>query len=204
MAYFLCSRASAPSISFIKQLKEPSRPINRCLHHATPSTRHRRPFLIPKNLHPQRNVPSSRAFATSPSHSYKTIEEARSKSHSGPFSARSAILFLTVGAIMIVYFRFEKDRLERKKIADAAKGVGKPKVGGKFELMDQSGRTWTEGNLKGGFTLVSWDFSLSMMHSCKKTNGRWKNAKRSLPCKSSNFPSPLCPQTNCLPPFPFR
>ncbi|KAI4179264.1 MAG: hypothetical protein L6R41_007938, partial [Letrouitia leprolyta] len=54
---------------------------------------------------------------------------------------------------MIVYFRFEKDRLERKKIADAAKGVGKPKVGGKFELMDQSGRTWTEGNLKGGFTL---------------------------------------------------
>ncbi len=55
---------------------------------------------------------------------------------------------------MIVYFRWEKDRIERKKIADAAKGVGKPKVGGKFELVDQMGRTWTEASLKGGFTLV--------------------------------------------------
>ncbi|KAL8994570.1 MAG: hypothetical protein Q9188_007031, partial [Gyalolechia gomerana] len=153
MAFFLCSRASAPSTSFIKQLKEPARPLIRCLHHASQSTRHNRPQLIPHTIHPQTAVPTRRTFSSSPSRSYKTVEEARSRSHSGPFSARSAVLFLTVGAIMIVYFRFEKDRMERKKIADAAKGVGKPKVGGKFELMDQSGRRWTEENLKGGFTL---------------------------------------------------
>lgn len=40
-------------------------------------------------------------------------------------------------------------------MAEAAKGVGKPKVGGKFELLDQDGRTFTDEDIKGGYTLVS-------------------------------------------------
>ena len=56
---------------------------------------------------------------------------------------------------MIFYFRYEKARLERQRIAEAAKGVGRPKVGGKFELLDQEGRRFTDDDMKGGYSLVS-------------------------------------------------
>lgn len=44
--------------------------------------------------------------------------------------------------------------MERKRIAEATKGVGKPKVGGPFELVDQEGRKFTDEDLKGGYSLV--------------------------------------------------
>lgn len=56
---------------------------------------------------------------------------------------------------MIFYFRYEKERLERQRVAEAAKGVGRPKVGGKFELVNQDGRRFTEEEMMGGFSLVS-------------------------------------------------
>ena len=56
---------------------------------------------------------------------------------------------------MIFYFRYEKARLERQRIAEASKGVGKPKVGGPFELIDQEGRKFTDEDMKGGYSLVS-------------------------------------------------
>lgn len=56
---------------------------------------------------------------------------------------------------MIFYFRYEKARVERKRVAEAAKGMGRPKVGGAFELVDQDGRVVTEAGLKGRFSLVS-------------------------------------------------
>ena len=55
---------------------------------------------------------------------------------------------------MIAYFRLEKGRMDRKRIAEATKGVGKPKVGGPFELVDQEGRRFTDEDLKGGYSLV--------------------------------------------------
>lgn len=45
--------------------------------------------------------------------------------------------------------------MERKHIAEATKGAGKPKVGGPFELVDQEGRRFTDEDLKGGYSLVS-------------------------------------------------
>ena len=45
--------------------------------------------------------------------------------------------------------------MERKRVAEAAKGVGRPKVGGPFELVDQDGKVYTNGNLKGKYALVS-------------------------------------------------
>jgi protein SCO1 len=55
---------------------------------------------------------------------------------------------------MIVYFRYEKARLERKRIVEMSKGVGKPKVGGPFELTDIKGNKFTEENLKGKYNIV--------------------------------------------------
>jgi len=56
---------------------------------------------------------------------------------------------------MIFYFRYEKARLDRQRIVEASKGVGKPKVGGPFELLDQEGKTFTQEDMKGGYSLVS-------------------------------------------------
>ena len=53
------------------------------------------------------------------------------------------------------YFDYEKARIERKRVAEAAKGVGKPKVGGKFELVDQDGKPWGSEWMRGKFALVS-------------------------------------------------
>ena len=45
--------------------------------------------------------------------------------------------------------------MERKRIAEATKGVGRPKVGGPFSLMDHDGKTVTNEDLKGKYSLVS-------------------------------------------------
>ena len=45
--------------------------------------------------------------------------------------------------------------MERQRVAEAAKGVGRPKVGGKFELVDQEGQRFTDEDMKGGYSLVS-------------------------------------------------
>ena len=56
---------------------------------------------------------------------------------------------------MVVYFRYEKARLERKRIVEMSKGVGKPKVGGQFVLKDLQGREFTDEDLKGKYSFVS-------------------------------------------------
>lgn len=151
MSSFFCPSAiMASATPLFHHAKFPARPLLRCLHNSTNISTSTRHFPQLKRF-PQTTLSTRRT--------YKTVEEARSRTHSGPFSIRSAILFLTAGACMIVYFRFEKDRVARQRIAEASKGVGKPKVGGKFELADQEGRKWTEEALKGGFTLVGSLFS---------------------------------------------
>ncbi|KAH0562518.1 hypothetical protein GP486_002793 [Trichoglossum hirsutum] len=97
--------------------------------------------------------------STKPQQKFKTVQEAKSRYRSGPFSWKAGALFLLSGAGMILYFRYEKARIERKRIADATKGVGKPKVGGKFELVDQDGHPYTDEDMKGKFALVYFGFT---------------------------------------------
>ena len=60
---------------------------------------------------------------------------------------------------MAIYFQIEKARMERKRIADAGKGMGRPKVGGPFELTDQDGQPWSSEKMKGRFSFVYFGFS---------------------------------------------
>lgn len=64
------------------------------------------------------------------------------------------MLFLLAGGGLITYFRFEKARMERKKVADHTKGVGRPKVGGPFTLMNMEGKEVTEKDYLGKYSLV--------------------------------------------------
>lgn len=59
-----------------------------------------------------------------------------------------------MGAGLVVYFRYEKERMERQRIAEQTKGVGRPKVGGPFELVDQNGKKFTSEDMKGKYALV--------------------------------------------------
>lgn len=60
---------------------------------------------------------------------------------------------MTCGAL-VWYFEFEKGRMQRKRIAEASKGMGRPKVGGTFELIDQNGKPFSSEMMKGKFSLV--------------------------------------------------
>lgn len=44
--------------------------------------------------------------------------------------------------------------MERKRIAEATKGIGKPKVGGQFDLVDMDGKPFTDADMKGKYALV--------------------------------------------------
>lgn len=57
---------------------------------------------------------------------------------------------------MAYYFQSEKARLARQRTREASKGVGKPRIGGEFELVDQDGKRFTSANIKGKFSLVSF------------------------------------------------
>ncbi|KXX79262.1 Protein SCO1, mitochondrial [Madurella mycetomatis] len=90
---------------------------------------------------------------------FKTVEEAKSRYRSGPFSWKAGLLFVLTGCGLVWYFENEKERMQRKRIADSTKGVGRPKVGGPFELTDQDGNKMTEQDLKGRYSLVYFGFT---------------------------------------------
>lgn len=71
-----------------------------------------------------------------------------------PFSWKAGFLFVATCGLLVWYFEFEKDRMHRKRVAEAAKGVGRPKVGGSFELTDQNGQPFTSEMMKGKYSLV--------------------------------------------------
>ncbi|TVY14676.1 Mitochondrial protein SCO1 [Lachnellula arida] len=103
-------------------------------------------------------APAPKSFSTSSARTYKTVEEQRSRYKSGPFSYRAASSS-SPPARLIFYFRYEKARMERLRIAEATKGVGRPKVGGPFELVDQEGRRFTDEDMRGRYALVYFGFS---------------------------------------------
>lgn len=90
----------------------------------------------------------------------RTVEEAKSRYRTGPFSWKAGLLFVLVGGGLVWYFEHEKQRMQRKRIAEATKGVGKPKVGGEFQLVDQEGRPFSSNDLKGRHSLVSFSMLL--------------------------------------------
>lgn len=71
-----------------------------------------------------------------------------------PFSWKAGLLFAVTGVGLAWFFQHEKERLRVERIAEANKGIGKPRVGGPFSLRDTSGNTVTHEDLKGRYMLV--------------------------------------------------
>ena len=71
-----------------------------------------------------------------------------------PLTLKAGVVFVIAGAALVLFFREERARMERKRIATATKGIGKPKVGGPFELVDQNGKPFTSEDMKDKYGLV--------------------------------------------------
>jgi protein SCO1/2 len=95
-----------------------------------------------------------RPFTTSSFRAAKTMGQLKARHSTGPFSWKAALLFVLTGASLVAYFRFEKARLERKRVVEMSKGVGKPKVGGPFVLKDLDGKEFSHEDLKGKYSFV--------------------------------------------------
>nr|OQO27080.1 hypothetical protein B0A51_08336 [Rachicladosporium sp. CCFEE 5018] len=106
-----------------------------------------------------RLIPASISIECHKHPDFTNIEEARSRSKSGPFSWQAGLLFLLAGGGLTFYFRYEKARMSRARIAEANKGIGKPLVGGPFTLTDHNNKPFTNDNLKGKYSLVYFGFS---------------------------------------------
>lgn len=65
------------------------------------------------------------------------------------------MLFIASGIGLALYFQNEKERMRRKRITEMSKGVGKPKVGGPLNLVDQNGVARTDDEFAGKYRLVS-------------------------------------------------
>ncbi|ODQ77980.1 hypothetical protein BABINDRAFT_163031 [Babjeviella inositovora NRRL Y-12698] len=74
-------------------------------------------------------------------------------------SWKAIVLLLVTGGGFTWFFSREKRRLAIQKEAEANRGVGKPLIGGPFNLVDHNGNTFTEEKLKGKFSLVYFGFT---------------------------------------------
>lgn len=74
-----------------------------------------------------------------------------------PFNLTAAILFVAAGGGLWAYFTYEKERMARKRVAEQTKGIGKPKVGGPFHLVDHNGQPFSNEDMLGKYSLVRQD-----------------------------------------------
>lgn len=73
---------------------------------------------------------------------------------------KAAVVFLTMGGGLVWFFQREKERLRMAREAELNRGVGKPKIGGPFTLIDQDGNIFTERDLLGRFAILYFGFSM--------------------------------------------
>ncbi|CDK27301.1 unnamed protein product [Kuraishia capsulata CBS 1993] len=74
-------------------------------------------------------------------------------------TGRALVLFLVVGAGLTYFFKQEKKRLEIQREAETNRGMGKPLIGGDFNLVDHNGNPFTQEKLKGKFSVLYFGFS---------------------------------------------
>jgi hypothetical protein len=80
-----------------------------------------------------------------------------------PLTLKAGVLFIVVGAGLVIFLREERARMERKQIANSTKGIGKPKVGGPFSLVDQYGVPFSNEDMKDKYALVISSRTLASM-----------------------------------------
>ena len=84
-----------------------------------------------------------------------------SSSKPQPFTLKAGALFGITGLGLYFYFQGEKKKVAERKAAETAHvKVGKPKIGGPFELTTQDGAKFGDKDLLGRWSLVYVSLSL--------------------------------------------
>ncbi|KAH6564774.1 hypothetical protein BASA50_002935 [Batrachochytrium salamandrivorans] len=72
---------------------------------------------------------------------------------------RSIGFFLLSGVAFLSYFYYEKKKVQAEHEAKKTVGVGKPKVGGPFSLVDHTGRPMTDLDYRGKYMLLYFGYT---------------------------------------------
>ncbi|CAB4422862.1 unnamed protein product [Rhizophagus irregularis] len=106
------------------------------------------------------NSASSQKQQQTPPKNVGFEETLRDRYTVGPFNWKSLVLFIVTGTGLFFYFKNEKKKvLEKRKEELANKSIGRPKVGGPFELINQDGKLVTDKDFLGKFLLVYFGFT---------------------------------------------
>ncbi|WVR03848.1 hypothetical protein IAU60_000845 [Kwoniella sp. DSM 27419] len=87
--------------------------------------------------------------------------KARDQANVGPFTWKAAAVFVATGVGLYFYFESEKAAVtERRRQELASKSIGKPQIGGPFQLTSaRDGSIFTEKDLLGKWTLLYFGFT---------------------------------------------
>ncbi|KAL1412159.1 Cu-binding protein [Vanrija albida] len=78
----------------------------------------------------------------------------------GPFTFKAAALFIVTGVGLYVYFTNEKEKVQKRRQEELAnKSVGRPQIGGPFQLTSHDGQPFSEQDLRGKWTLIYFGFT---------------------------------------------
>ncbi|WFD43306.1 Cu-binding protein [Malassezia psittaci] len=78
----------------------------------------------------------------------------------GPFNLPAGLLFIATGIGLYVYFQREKRKIEEKRLHQIQdQAVGRPAIGGPFQLVSSTGHPVTDQDLLGSFSLVYFGFT---------------------------------------------
>ncbi|KAG7562129.1 hypothetical protein FFLO_02411 [Filobasidium floriforme] len=92
--------------------------------------------------------------------SQQTGQGARDRAAVGPFTWRAGALFTVTGVGLYFYFESEKAKVqERKRQETMTKSVGKPNIGGPFNLITQDGKPFSSDELLGKWSLIYFGFT---------------------------------------------
>ncbi|WVQ73699.1 hypothetical protein IAR50_003279 [Cryptococcus sp. DSM 104548] len=119
---------------------------------------------IPVLKKPAAQVPWARCFADSskPSTSGldKEQQKARDQSTVGPFTLKAAAFFIVTGVGLYMYFESEKAKVQQRRQEElASRSVGRPNIGGPFQLTTADGVPFTEQDLRGRWSLIYFGFT---------------------------------------------
>ncbi|KAK0547468.1 Cu-binding protein [Tilletia horrida] len=106
----------------------------------------------------------SSAPARRPSLSGGPSEGEKNRSAIGPFSFPAIALFVATAGGLFYYFKLEKAKVEERRAAESANvKVGRPRIGGPFELIAAGpggqGFRMTHQDLEGSFSLIYFGFT---------------------------------------------
>ncbi|SCV70617.1 BQ2448_3379 [Microbotryum intermedium] len=101
---------------------------------------------------------AARGYASSPYDG--PSESTRTRAAVGPFTLRAGAIFALTGVGLYCYFKREKAKIQAHKEQEHATAkIGQPNIGGPFVLTDQDGKSFSDKDMIGKWSLVYFGFT---------------------------------------------